>query len=114
MAQVNGYDDSILLDDSGQVYETGRANLFWVNNGEVYTREHHVLPGVMRDFVLSIDDIATHFESISLNELLSADEVFITNSIRGVVPVTLINDVTFETHEVTHHVQQRLLEFVLQ
>ena len=108
-AQDAGFDDSILIDEEGQVYETGRANLFWVKDGHIFTREHDVLPGIMRDFVLTNVDV--QFSHITYDELLTADEVFITNSIRGIASVSKIDTLNFQISDMATSLQSQLRTF---
>ena len=105
-AQDAGFDDSILLDEEGLVYETGRANIFWVKDGQIFTREHDVLPGIMRGFVLTNADV--RFSHITYDELLTADEVFITNSIRGIASVSTIDSHNYQSSDVAISLQSEL------
>ena len=109
MAQDAGFNDSILLDEEGRVYETGRANLFWVIDGQIFTREHDVLPGTMRDFVLTHADV--QFSHITYEDLLTADEVFITNSIRGIASVSTIDSHNYQLSDVATSLQSELRAF---
>jgi len=109
MAQDAGFDDSILLDEEGHVYETGRANLFWVIDGQIFTREHDVLPGTMRDFVLTNANV--QFSHITYEDLLTADEVFITNSIRGIAFVSTIDSHNYQLSDVATSLQSELRAF---
>lgn len=106
MAQDAGFDDSILLDEEGQVYETGRANLFWVIDGQTFTREHDVLPGTMRDFVLTHVDV--QFSHITFEDLLTVDEVFITNSIKGIASVSAIDSKELDSFATSNSLQNQL------
>ena len=109
-AQKQGFDDSILIDANDMVSETGRGNLFWVNNGQIYTRSSDVLPGIMRDCVMSLATVA--FADVSIDELLAADELFVTNSIRGIAPVSAVDDTPFVTHDVTTNLKRKLADHI--
>ena len=53
----------------------------------------NVLPGVTRSVVIDLADkagVALRRQAIDVNQLLAADEVFVTNSIMGVMPVCRI------------------------
>lgn len=89
-ANSAGFYDALLLDDSGTVSEGSRCNIFWVNGDTVLTREKKVLPGIVRRVVIEELPVKTGFCDIDLDSLLGADEVFITNSVIGIVPVTRI------------------------
>lgn len=86
----------LLVRDDGSVLEASRANLFAVRGGRVSTPplDAEILPGVARqDTIAAAAEclIEVHEEPISLAELLGADEVFLTNSLRGVEPIRAID-----------------------
>ncbi len=82
-------DDCILLNDKSQVCEAISSNLFLVINGALYTPalSEGCLEGVMRKLI--IENAPKHriniYEPVILpNDLLRADEMFLSNSIQGV------------------------------
>lgn len=86
----------LLVRADGTVLEASRANLFTVRAGRISTPplDGQILPGVARQ--QAIDAAAEAFlelveEPLSLDQLLAADEVFLTNSLRGVEPVRAID-----------------------
>lgn len=87
-----GCEETILVRD-GFVTECSTSNLFIVKNGILYThpKNHLILGGVTRslviDYAASLDLLVIE-EPFTLDALLEADEVFSTNSIFEVVPVT--------------------------
>ncbi len=87
-AKEKGFDEAILLNNKELVAEGATSNLFWVEKGELYTPplSSGCLPGVTREKVMKLQ--ATKEEDLSLGRLSEADEVFITNSILGVVPLS--------------------------
>lgn len=94
-AQAEGYYDSLRLDIEGALAETCLSNLFFLKNKVLYTPciNSGILPGVVRRRVLEI----AQNQNIKIKEgryfpqdLHSADAVFLTNSIAGVVPVVSI------------------------
>lgn len=86
-----------LLVDDGQVLEAAWANVFAVRDGAVFTPplDGRILPGVTRATVVELAR-ARGFEvferALTLEELRQADEVFLTNSIRGVETVDSVKD----------------------
>jgi len=88
-----GPDEQLLLcDQAGCVLETDRANVFAVVRGVLRTpaADGRILPGVTRARVLAAAECAgmpVAEGAVRLDELLAADEVFVTNSVRGVRPV---------------------------
>ncbi len=91
--QSPGPDEHLLIQDrDGEVLETDRANVFAVIDGVLHTppADGRLLPGVTRAAVLRIargEGIPTREVPVPGCRLLDASEVFITNSVQGVVPV---------------------------
>jgi branched-subunit amino acid aminotransferase/4-amino-4-deoxychorismate lyase len=78
-----------LLCDGGELLEAGWANLFAVSEGALRTpaADGRILPGVARARALALAPdlgLETREQPLTAAELLAADEVFLTNSIRGV------------------------------
>jgi branched-subunit amino acid aminotransferase/4-amino-4-deoxychorismate lyase len=89
-------DDLIFLDTSGHLSEATASNVFFVADGAVYTPPLScgALPGITRKVVLEILDRvgipAVSARPLYLAEIQEAAEVFLTSSIREIVPVTLL------------------------
>jgi para-aminobenzoate synthetase/4-amino-4-deoxychorismate lyase len=83
----------LLIEDAGgQVLETDRANLFAVTGGVIRTppADGRLLPGVTRAAVLKLASaagLAAELVPLTRRDLTTASEVFVTNSVRGVLPV---------------------------
>lgn len=92
-AQSRDFDESVLLNERGEIVSATTANLFWAKNGTVHTPalSTGALAGITRECVI---EIATrHFipllEGIyEMTDLTDADEIFVTSSSLGVAPVT--------------------------
>ncbi|WP_299135858.1 aminodeoxychorismate lyase [uncultured Vibrio sp.] len=105
--------DGVVLDISGNVIETTMANLFWRKGNIIYTPQltQSGVAGVMRKQVLTALNQAELSVTISdycLSQLMQADEVFMTNSILGVAPVTRISETQFNIGTVTRSLQGQL------
>lgn len=93
-AKENGYDNCILINTDKQVVETINGNLFLVKDTIVKTPPlaDGCLDGILRKKLIEIlattEDIHLLEESISPFELQKADELFITNCIQGIQPIT--------------------------
>ena len=90
--------DLLVLDDDGSVLETGRASLFVVHDDGVLTPplDGRILPGTGRARV--IDQLLEAGIPVIQRRLLTDDvarasEVFVTNALRGVVPVTAVEGI---------------------
>lgn len=89
--------DGILLSAGGFVTETTSANIFWVQNGVVFTPPLSVglLGGITRQVIgeiLKEQKIDFKEQSITPEELKNKSEVFITGSTIEVMPVTVIDE----------------------
>ena len=102
-ADENGLDNCLLLNDSKNVVEAIQGNLFMLVGNKLITPAvaEGCLNGVMRKQILklakSIAEIEVVEEVISPFELQKADELFITNVIKGIQPITKYRKKTFKT-----------------
>lgn len=91
-ARAAGADEALLVDPAGRVLEGSASNLFAVKDGRVLTPPLRlgILPGVTRMKMLELcraEGIEASEELLDRDALLSADELFLTNSVQEVVPV---------------------------
>jgi len=96
LARARGADEAIRLDADGHAIEGATCNLFAVAGGAVTTApaDTGALPGIVRGRVLALcakAGVRTALRTLSLRELRGADELFVTSSLRGVVPVTWLD-----------------------
>jgi branched-chain amino acid aminotransferase len=87
-----GADEALILDRLGQVVEGTTSNVFLVRAGTLVTPPDSagLLAGITRQKVLELArrlGIGVELRTFAPAELASADEVFITSSIRELVPV---------------------------
>ncbi|GAM61433.1 aminodeoxychorismate lyase [Vibrio ishigakensis] len=102
-----------MLDINNHIVETTMANLFWVKGNTLYTPsiEKAGVAGIARRLVMidaqnmGLKVIIGEFE---LDHLLSADQVFITNAILGIAPVTKITHKSFPIGIITRDLQERI------
>lgn len=85
-----------LIRDGDEVLEAGWANLFAVREETLWTPplDGRILAGTARAAVLGIaadEGIGTEERPIRTQDLLAAEETFLTNSIRGVEPATALD-----------------------
>jgi branched-chain amino acid aminotransferase len=91
-AQEAGFDEVILLNERGEVCECTSANLFIAQGRQVWTPplESGCLPGVTRELLLEevrVEGIQVGERALVPEDLERADEVFITSTTRGLLPV---------------------------
>jgi para-aminobenzoate synthetase/4-amino-4-deoxychorismate lyase len=89
-------DEQVLLtDETGELLETDRANVFAVIDGVLLTppADGRLLPGTTRAAVLRAAHaigVRTGQKPLTLDELAEASEVFVTNAVVGVLPVRAV------------------------
>ncbi len=85
--------DTLYIAD-GNISEASQGNVFLVKDGVLVTPREEVLWGIVQGLVMELAEAAgipTEWRSISLEELLTADEVLLTGSSKGIVPVVDID-----------------------
>lgn len=92
-AERAGVFEALLLTPHGAVVEGSRTNLFAVFGGEAVTpsKESGALPGVGRGLVLEAlaeAGVTCRRRTLRAERLGAADEIFLTSSVLGVLPVT--------------------------
>ena len=108
-----GHDDNIVLDIDGNVIETSAANLFWLSSNQLYTPEliKNGVLGIKRKQVCEYAEqqkMTVNISDYTLDDVLSADEVFITNALHCVVPIIQINKKEFNIGAVTRAIQEKM------
>ena len=97
-AKDNDAETVILVNHQDYVTEGPGFNVFAVKDGKVITSDHGVLEGISRQTILDICDelsIEKEVRPVSRAEFMEADEIFLTTSSGGVVPITKVNDRVF-------------------
>jgi branched-chain amino acid aminotransferase len=93
-AEEKGADNPILLDLDGNVTEGPGYNVFGVRNGRVFTPDRNVLHGISR---LSVIDLCRELgipceeRTVPLAELRDADEILLSSTAGGVMPVSRLD-----------------------
>ncbi|MBI3602359.1 MAG: aminotransferase class IV [Candidatus Omnitrophica bacterium] len=91
-AQRQGFDEALLINARGYIFEASRANIFWVKKGRLYTPplSSGCLNGIMRQQVMKYArQLKIPFEqkNLTIKAFQEADTVFLTNSLIGIKPV---------------------------
>ncbi len=84
-----GWDDCLLWNSASRPVETTSSNVFAVFDGELYTPPlgEGCVDGVMRHVVLGLAaewGVVAHEAPLGARDLLGADEVFLTNAVKGI------------------------------
>lgn len=91
-AYARGFDEGLLLDIDGRLAEGAGENLFIVKNGQVFTNRavDSILMGITRDSAIEIARRLGHAPvetSLELDDLLNADEAFLTGTAAEITPI---------------------------
>ena len=111
--------EGIFLTQEGYVAEGITSNIFWVKDNVLYTPslQTGILAGITRANVLRLA-AANGYEVqaglFTVEQLLIADECFMTTAIQHIIPIQAINDTTYLSHEgpVTKQLQTAYAELI--
>jgi branched-chain amino acid aminotransferase len=110
-ANENDYDNCLLLNDEKNIVEALQGNIFMFKDNQLTTPPilDGCLNGIMRKQILAIAQKMEGFEvfekSISPFDLQKADELFITNVIQGIQPIT-----KYRKKEYTTNLSKQILD----
>jgi branched-chain amino acid aminotransferase len=100
--------EALLVDRSGRVGETTRANVFVIVDGAVVTpRAEGILAGVTRSWV--IEQTGAEERSVDLAEVRRADAVFLSTAGRGIVAVRTVDGHPVPAHPLVAELARRWL-----
>ncbi|MCG7346245.1 aminodeoxychorismate lyase [Sporosarcina sp. ACRSL] len=89
--------EGIFLTAHGHVAEGVTSNVFWVKDEALYTPsvDTGILPGITRAFLLELGEklgMDVHIGLFPKNDVEQADEVFVTNAVQELVPLSAVGD----------------------
>ena len=94
-ADKMGVDEGLMLDPNGYVSTCNSTNFFMIKGNEVWTSNgQHCLNGVTRYSVIDIckkKEIVIKEKEFSVNDVHGADEVFVTGTFAGIIPVRSVD-----------------------
>lgn len=102
-ATDRGFDDAILLNGDGTVSAATGQNVFFVKDGKLTTNDEtsSIVPGITRDSILRIarEDLGMPVEirAFTREDLMRADEIFMTGTAAEVTPVRELDGMEFST-----------------
>jgi len=119
-AYSSKFDDGILLNRHGNVAETTSANLFWIKNNRLFTPPlvAGCLDGMTRKHIIEMSracDIPLTIRNITLDELMKADEIFVTSSLKLIIPVksiTVDRVFSFKVGPITKKLKKKFLTYI--
>ena len=95
-AKEKGFDDGIMINHEGHLTEGTSFNIFFIKNNIAYTPhlKTGILPGITRSILINLlKDNNINFEEgyYKKESLYTADEAFVTSSVRGIVPIIQVD-----------------------
>jgi branched-subunit amino acid aminotransferase/4-amino-4-deoxychorismate lyase len=96
LARDVGYDEILSVTTGGKLLEGSRTNVFLVQQDALVTPSllNPIVPGIMRGLVIElargIGLNVTEDDAVRVEDVFNASEVFLTNSVRGVIPVARV------------------------
>lgn len=99
-AKARGFSEAIFYNTQGYLAEGCMTNLFLIKNGTVCTpaRDCGLLAGIIRNRVIQLlkaNLIPIEEGHFTKEQLMAADEVFITNSLMEIMPVNQVDEVNY-------------------
>lgn len=113
-----GAEEALLLNTDGFVVEGASSNLFWIEDGAIFTPPlaSGVLPGVTRAVVLEICErlgLKTREANIGVDGLKSADGIFVSLSSFGIVEVVSLNGHALKGCSLIEKIQESYRKLVM-
>lgn len=98
-AKARGFDEAIQLNERGEVTTAAMANVFWLRDNILCTPSVKTgcLPGTTREFVM--ENLECREVEVTIDELSSAEAIFLTSAGLGVVQVVDFESRQFEKIE---------------
>jgi len=100
----SGFNEAVFFNSQGYLAEGSMSNIFFIRDKKVYTPavENGLLPGIVRDKVIAL--LKKHALPVAEGDytrenLLAADEIFITNSLMEIMPVKQLEQQKFPVSE---------------
>lgn len=118
-ARSRGFDDAVLIGQADVVLEGPTFSLGWIRGGVLYTPslDTHILVSITRQATMETADrlgIATEAGRYRSDRLLAADEVFVMSTVKEILPVTAVGQVSYAPGPVTHRLQKGFRALVAQ
>ena len=110
-AAARGFGEALFTDENGFVVECTGENVFLVKDGRVTAIDHpDALPGITRDTIVQLTQAPSR--PVTLEELLDADEVFLTGTSAEVTGVSALDSREYAQRKVSDELRQLYLNVV--
>ena len=106
-----GYNEALFLNTEGFISEGAVSNIFFEQNGIIFTPKIKcgLLPGIIRDFIIQ-NSLSIGLEiqegEFTLDKLMKAQGIFITNSVMGIMKINKIGDKTINESVIVSQIKK--------
>ena len=107
-----GYDEPIFLNSKNQITEGATSNIFVVVEDKIYTPKLScgLLNGIVRQYIISNYDVTE--KEIDIEFLNNADEIFLTNSLFGIMPVNNLEKKIFKPQKLGKNILKNYKKYL--
>ncbi|MGL4850526.1 MAG: aminotransferase class IV [Clostridium sp.] len=107
-----GYNDCLFINEKGNICETSTGNIFFVKDKKIYSPsvEEGLLNGTIREFLIKECNVT--LKNFKIKDLEFIDEIFMSNSIIGIMKIKSIGDYKFEKEDIFLETLQKYLDKV--
>jgi 4-amino-4-deoxychorismate lyase len=111
--------EGLFLNEAGAVAEGIVSNVFFIRQGKCFTPQLDtgILPGITRQRVIELAEqmeISLEQGIYGWEDLAAADEIFLTNSIQELVPVTVLLDLEGKQQQISKGIIGQVTQELLQ
>ena len=106
-----GVDEPVFLNTKGAVSEGASTNIFLVKSGKIITPsvESGLLSGILREYICEKYEVEERL--IQREELLECEEMFVTNSLLGIMPVRSLGEHCFGQRRISSQLLREYQEY---
>lgn len=112
IATKENYNEVLFLNTENVLAEGSTCNVFFIKNQKLYTPEVNcgILKGIVRDWIIS--QLEVQEGCYDFQELLDSQGVFLTNSVMGIMPVSVIGDITINKANMINEIRSKYENFI--
>ena len=96
-------DEALMFDINGNISTNNSTHFFYIKDNNVFTSKgEYCVKGITRQNIIDIckeNDIKITEKNFKLNEVLKADEAFVTGTFANIIPVRQVNSKIFKIHK---------------
>jgi branched-chain amino acid aminotransferase len=96
-AEKKGADEGLMMDPNGFISTCNSTNFFIIRSNEVWTSTgEYCLHGITRSTVIDLCreyNIPSHERNFKIEDVHTADEVFVTGTFAGIIPVVSVDGI---------------------